>query len=159
MYTIVAIALVAGLVIGFVAGRSSIVKEVNNQSEEKDIQERNISFDHTNDTFAPVEGEGIMVADQDAGDVIVVSSVTLSQDGWVAIREVIDGNMGNILGAARFEGGEYVNVEIPLLRATISGGEYKAVIYRDNGDKTFDHNFDSLVVDGDNPVSDSFLAY
>src|SRR3989344_8532369 len=46
-------------------------------------------------------GESVTVADQPAGSVVKIASLTLSQLGWVEIRD----SKGWVLGAGRFEAG------------------------------------------------------
>ena len=158
IYTPVVIALVAGLIIGFVAGRSS--GESNSIESNTEQQKESIVFDHTKEVVTKdvqkQEGEYISVQDQVAGETVDIASVKVSLDGWLAVREVVGGQMGNILGAVRLSTGSYQDVTVDLLRPTISENEYSVVIYRDNGDKEFDQNFDSLVIDGNDPVSSLF---
>ena len=96
-----------------------------------------------------VGGEAISVQDQPAGSYVMVASVTLSQDGWVAVR---DGN-GRTLGAGWFAAGAHEAVQVPLLRNTEAGETYQALIYADNGDKVFDLKSDTLVMNADGSVA------
>lgn len=88
----------------------------------------------------------ITVSDQPAGLRVVVDSVTLEGSGWIAIHEDNDGKLGNILGAQRFDAGTYKGL-VDLLRNTVEGGVYYAVLYSDNGDNLFDHKKDAIVTD------------
>ena len=91
----------------------------------------------------------VNVKDQGAGESVFLSLVSLTKDGWVAVRDVNeDGSAGNILGAARFDAGETQGI-IPLLRATEAGKTYRVVLFFDDGDGGFDHTKDALVVDSD----------
>jgi hypothetical protein len=100
----------------------------------------------------------IVVKDQPAGLRVVIDSVTLEGSGWVAIHEDRDGELGNILGAQRFDAGTYKGL-VDLLRNTVEGGVYYAVIYSDDGDNLFDHKKDSLVTGKDgNVVKSTFNA-
>jgi hypothetical protein len=47
----------------------------------------------------------IQANDQIAGDTVEVTMITLSVPGWVAIHEDKNGQLGNILGASRFDPG------------------------------------------------------
>jgi hypothetical protein len=97
-------------------------------------------------------GETITVNDQAAGMNVVVTNVTLIKPSWVAIRDT----RGWILGAAWFAAGAE-NVSVPLLRGTVAGQTYQAVIYVDNSDKTFDLHTDSIVLASESaPVSATF---
>ncbi|MDB5238272.1 MAG: hypothetical protein JWM46_542 [Candidatus Kaiserbacteria bacterium] len=94
-------------------------------------------------------GEALSVGDQPAGDSVRVASVTLAKAGWVAVRDSM-----RIYGAAWLTAGTHENVSVPLLRNTVSGSNYTAVLYADNGDKKFDMHADALVTG----VSDTFSA-
>lgn len=99
-------------------------------------------------------GETVTVQDQSAGATVAVSQVTLKSPSWVAIKDTT----GRILGAGWFyQSGE--NLSVPLLRSTIAGEAYQAVIYVDNGDKQFDFHKDTLITSVDGaPVSSTFRA-
>ena len=70
----------------------------------------------------------ISVSDQDAGDKVIVSEMSLSESRWVVIHEYLDGDLGNILGARLFFEGD-IEGEVELLRGTEAGGKYFAVLY------------------------------
>ena len=89
------------------------------------------------------------VADQPAGSVVKIASLTLSQLGWVAIRD----SKGWVLGAGRFEAGTSSNVEVVLLRNTVAGEKYQVLLYSDDGDKQYDLHKDSLVMNADASVA------
>jgi hypothetical protein len=93
--------------------------------------------------------ESVMVADQPAGTSVAVSSVTLSQPGWVAVRDT----SGRTLGAAWFDAGTHTGVVVPLLRATTVGQSYQALLYADNGDHQFDLHSDALITNADGSVA------
>lgn len=99
---------------------------------------------------AVATGDSVTVKDQDAFSSITVSSVTLSQNGWVAVRDAD----GRTLGAGWFEAGTHENVAVPLLRSTVAGERYQALLYVDTGD---DHQFDvhneTLVTNSDGSVA------
>ncbi len=88
-----------------------------------------------------------VVADQPSGDVVIVSMISLETSGWVAVHEEIKTNidgeskivLGNILGASRFNAGQYFGEKIGLLRGTIEGQTYVVVLHADNGDSYFDY--------------------
>src|SRR3989338_1130672 len=99
--------------------------------------------------------ESIDVVDQGAGMSVKVKAATFVQMGWIAVRDVD----GRTLGAGRFEPGVHVDVEVPLLRATVPGERYQVLIYVDDGDKQFDLHQDILVMRGDGSVAgDVFSA-
>jgi len=91
--------------------------------------------------FIVSTGESVKVKDQPAGMDVKVSSLSLSETGWVGIR---DGD-GRILGAGRFDAGSFENVAVPLLRATVAGESYQVLLYVDDGDREFDLHKDILI--------------
>ncbi len=91
----------------------------------------------------------ISVEDQAAGDSAQIESVTVPPPGvWVAVREMVGGDLGNVLGAIRV-GGPKTNVTIPLLRATEPGRTYAVQLYRDDNAGAFDPAMNSVYVDFD----------
>lgn len=91
----------------------------------------------------------IEVHDQPAGPSVIIDSVTVPPPGvWIAVREVGDGNLGNVLGAA-LVGGPRADVPVQLLRDTEPGTTYAVELYRDNGDDAFNLDTDSVYVDFD----------
>ena len=81
----------------------------------------------------------LVVADQKAGVSVIMSMVSLSRGGWVAIHEETEeGEMGNILGARRFTEGKHFGSAIDLLRETKGDNTYSVVLHEDDGDAMFD---------------------
>lgn len=105
----------------------------------------------SSDKALPLLGgdESIKVADQPAGMEVKVSSLYLPEMGWVGIR---DGD-GRVLGAGRFDAGSFTNVTISLLRATVAGDSYQALLYVDDGDKIFDLQKDILITGSNGGVA------
>ncbi len=100
-------------------------------------------------TIEMQEGGSVSVGPQSAGNTAVVESVTVPPPGvWVAVREVVDDELGNVLGAARVKGPRS-NVSIPLLRATEPGRTYAIQLYRDDAGGVFDVTTNSIYVDFD----------
>lgn len=86
-------------------------------------------------------GEGsLSVSDQTAGSVVTIRSATFpTDDGWVAVRTMNNGTLGNILGAARYSKSQgLVPEEVELLAPTRAGSEYAVVFFTENGDRKFD---------------------
>ena len=94
-------------------------------------------------------GEAVTVRDQAAGDSVAVASVTLVQQGWVAIRD----DSGRVLGAALFNTGTWSDVSVPLLRATSASSSYQVLLYADDGDKQFDLHKDILITGSNGGVA------
>ncbi|HVM73600.1 MAG TPA: hypothetical protein VMU13_01835 [Candidatus Paceibacterota bacterium] len=100
----------------------------------------------------PSTGEAIHLSNQSAGDSVAIGSMSVTRKSWIAIKD----SKGSILGAAIFDVGATTG-SVPLLRATIPGGQYEAVIYIDDGDHIFDLHKDMLVIAADgSPVSTAF---
>lgn len=91
-------------------------------------------------------GNAIITNNQPAGYSVVIQSVSFENPGWVAVHEERDGVAGNTLGAGWFPTGTSSGV-IELLRGTISGGTYYAVLHSDNGDKLYDYTTDKPLTD------------
>ena len=87
----------------------------------------------------------ISMNDQSAGDLVSVRSIILSRNGWVAVRENIDNEVGKVLGATWLPRGTHKDVSIELLRPTFSGHKYYAVLFVDDGDKEFSSRIDSML--------------
>lgn len=98
---------------------------------------------------ATAGNDSVVVSDQSAGDSVAVQSVTLSQKGWVAIRDAD----GKTLGAALFPAGTSTDVSVPLLRATEAGQRYQVLLYYDDGNHDFDLKTETLVVNPDGSVA------
>lgn len=101
-------------------------------------------------TTSPLpEGGSVAVHNQPSGDTVIVESVTVTPPGvWVAVREVVGDELGNVLGAARINGPRS-NVSVPLLRATEPVHSYAVQLYRDDGNGEFDVGVNSVYVDFD----------
>lgn len=129
--------------------------EATSTPEQKEVVSTKGAVVVTESTPTKAEsGASVTVADQTAGNTVMVTSAALPQRGWVAIR---DGNDWT-LGAERIEAGTS-STTVTLLRNTVAGKAYKAVLYLDNGNGAFDLHGDTLVVGADGmPVSVSFLA-
>ncbi|RJQ34237.1 hypothetical protein C4568_02725 [Candidatus Parcubacteria bacterium] len=103
----------------------------------------------------PASGEAVKVVDQTAGKMVAVESVTLKNRGWVAIED----DKEWILGAARLEAGTHEDVEVELLRATVKGGTYKAILFVDDGDGKFDMHKDTVIKNSDgSTLSAAFIT-
>ena len=87
----------------------------------------------------------VSVTDQPSGDTVTVRSASLKNAGWIAVREMRDGGMGNVLGAQWEPAGTHEDIEVTLLRGTETGETYFVTLYTDDGDKEFQHYRDTLV--------------
>lgn len=100
-------------------------------------------------------GETVTVKDQVAGNTVTVANVKLSKPTWVAIK----GTNGWVLGAA-WVNETSDNISVSLVRPTVKGETYQAVLYVDDGDKKFSlHAADTLITDVEGaPVASTFKA-
>ncbi len=74
-----------------------------------------------------------------AGRTVSLASATFpTKEGWVGVRDFSAGQLGGLLGVARFsEEQGLVPSEIILQRATVAGKEYAIVFYSESGDRKF----------------------
>ena len=84
-----------------------------------------------------VKNDTVVVEDQAAGTSVTVSKVSFREAGWVVIYEDNSGAPGRILGAQLFDAGTWPGT-VELLRGTVAGQTYYAVLSSDNGDRAFD---------------------
>ena len=100
----------------------------------------------------------VKVADQAAGNKVILSSVLLEKSTWVVVHEDRDGKPGNILGAHRFNAGVSLGV-VELVRGTTAGGVYYTMLHIDDGERGFDYKKDIPLTDADgNFVLTRFMA-
>ena len=116
------------------------------------------AVENSNETTIQLQSSSIIVPNQRAGGSVVINKATLDEDGWVVIHEGTASYIGNALGAARFDKGEHSGV-VELLRTTTPGNIYRAVLYRDNGDRMFSLDTDfPFLQDGNQPILTIFTA-
>ena len=151
------VAFVAGLLIGgllvWVFG-SSPEKEVSIQNDTETVQTaeesatvEEVDTPGTVPTPSTAEekpelqtGDGaIEISDQAAGSVVKLESAVFPTDeGWVAVRSYPNGQLGSILGAARYSKEQgLIPEQIQLLAPTTAGRQYAVVFFTENGDRQF----------------------
>lgn len=118
-------------------------------SDNSDTTDKNGRSPEAGASAARAGSEFVQVADQPAGMEVKVSSLALSEMGWVGIRD----DEGRVLGAGRFDAGNFADVTVPLLRATVAGDSYQALLYVDDGDRAFDLKKDALIIGPDGDVA------
>lgn len=103
----------------------------------------------TTPTMTVGDGE-LVVADQAAGSAVTLESAVFPTDeGWVAVRTYTDGQLGNILGAARYSKEQgLVPTEVPLLAPTVSGRDYAVVFFSEDGNRVFNLDGDVQIDTG-----------
>lgn len=108
----------------------------------------------TDATTALDQEVALEVKDQFGTTTAVISRVYTDTPSWVVVREDINGNPGNILGASWVPAGETLNLTVELLRAATEGNTYHALVHTDdgNGGADFDLKTDLPLTDanGDN---------
>lgn len=162
------VSFLAGVLVGalllwmWIATKGALVR-VPVQKEpvtEEIMKEQTATAQDSNVFNAPnqLRNGSIVVSNQPAGAKVLVDRAVLDEDGWVVIHEGTASHIGNALGAARFDKGEHSGV-VELLRATMKGEMYRAVLYRDNGDREFSLDSDfPFLENGNQPVLTTFIA-
>lgn len=93
------------------------------------------------------ESSAIVVNDQSPGIEVLIAKTVFEKGGWVVIHEDDgEGASGKILGAQLFDPGSFDNGKVELLRGTIEGGTYFAMLHSDNGDRAFDPKLDTPIL-------------
>lgn len=109
------------------------------ETEEETVSEETVEPNEFGVQLEVPAGTTIRVSDQFAGDGVIVDSLELKRNGWVAVYEDRgDGKPGNILGAQRFEKGIYTQSRVVLQRPTVAGATYFVRIHADDGDLDFE---------------------
>ncbi len=117
---------------------------------EEDSSEETVEASETIDAPALEVGTGdITVVDQAAGSSVVLAGATFpTEEGWVAVRSYPNGQLGSILGAARYSQEQgIVPSEVPLLAPTTAGRDYAVVFFSEDGDREFNLANDAQIGD------------
>ena len=121
------------------ANDEEVVEDIDDNEDDEDTTP--VAPDEEDD--APSEdndGEGdVTVNDQDAGSTVAFSRADFpTNEGWVVVRDYEDGQLGGILGAARWNTlTALLPSSVKLLRPTVAGNTYAVVFYTENGDRSF----------------------
>ena len=161
--------LVLTAVIAFLVGfgvRSLWANRSSNYSKQGSDSYAGESYDQTNSALSTsdnksatsLEDSKVIVKDQEAGSSVAIEKVVLKNPGWVAIHEDSSDAPGRILGAQYFLSGENIGI-VELLRNTIEGGIYYAMIHADDGDRKFDTKIDlPLLGKSGQPIMVKFMT-
>lgn len=105
------------------------------KSEMKDVPQMNIG-----DAM-------ISVANQKAQSIVVIDSMKVpTDDGWIVVRDYLDGVPGNVLGAARYSVTEgLMPTEVQLMRNTSANNAYQVVFFNNMGAPEFTLGEDTLI--------------
>ena len=123
-------------------------------TEDKTPGTGSVPIDASSGPSTTSDSESVSVSNQAAGTSIMLSSVTFSETGWVAVRD----DRGWTLGAKRFDAGTQSNIAVTLLRATEAGQRYQVLLYIDDGDRLFDVKKEILVTRSDGSVAGAMFS-
>lgn len=154
------VGLIAGFLIGWFWHKNTSEIKVSDEAQKSSMA----SNSATSTTPVPeiiyktIEAPAfVSVDDQRAGGLVFIKHVEAKKPTWIAIRDVEDGEIGNILGAEMITG-ETDDVPVTLLRQTEAGEKYSVFLYQDEGDGEFDFKTDLLITQNKKPVSATFVA-
>jgi hypothetical protein len=130
----------------------------NNQNDdEEDSNDDNASGTIVAELPELPVGDGeVSVADQEASMTVSLAGATFpSDEGWIGVRDFVDGQMTGLLGVVRYSKEQgLVPENITLQRPTVAGNTYAVVFYSENGDRVFNLAEDVQV----GGVVDTFVA-
>jgi len=161
--------LVVGLIVGFLFGWYWHKSGDENALVENGVNNIATSTDLTavlSTSTAPVPQnlyntvsatDSVLVLDQKAGNLVFIQHIDASVPTWVAVRDVADGVVGNILGAEMITTATD-DLPVTLLRSTVVGQKYAVFLYQEDGDGVFNFKKDALVMQSNTPVSAVFTA-
>ena len=168
----VAIALVVGIIAGFIIGhsvgasKSKVDTNATSTSESliygEDGATTTSSSMMDDDNMmgsAMMSGDKVSVTDQKAGNTVVVSKLNLDKTYWVAIRDSRSTNVApRVLGAKKIFAGSHSDEAIYVSRATEAGKSYDVVLFKDAPD--FNYSASMMVMDsnGNEPIGATFKA-
>ena len=87
----------------------------------------------------PVGNGAVEVKNQVAGSEVSLTGATFpSDEGWVGVRDYVDGQLAGLLGVVRYSKEQgLVPESIVLQRPTVAGNTYAVVFYSESGDRVF----------------------
>jgi len=168
--------LIGGLLVWVFGGAPQSDTRVNEDSgtdvsEEADTKTSSSNTQENNDTGSasseentpevqvpelPVGDAEVQVQDQSAGSRVTLDGATFPADeGWIGVRDYVDGQLTGLLGVARYSKEQgLIPEEIVLQRATTQGNTYAVVFYSESGDRQFNLAEDVQI----GGVMDEFIA-
>ena len=156
--------LVAGLIVGFLVGwfwQKSTSQALNVEEEQNGTSTSVLATSTVpvlETTYKTIDASAFVSIDnQRAGSLVFIKHTEVSKPTWIAIREVVNDSIGNVLGAGMVTGATD-DVPVTLLRATKAGGEYAVFLYQDDGNGQFDSKKDLLITQNGVPVAAEFVA-
>ena len=148
MSTYIIIAVIA-FALGLGSGWLWVNKNSTSDGATKDKNTADNTDKETNQTPTSdlTADNSISVKAQPAGIEVEVEQVVLKAMAWVVVHEDDGaGKPGKILGAQLFDAGTGLG-KVELLRGTMAGGDYFAMLHADNGDRAFDPKLDAPILD------------
>lgn len=148
-----AVGIIAIILIGYFWGGKKIAlapsDNLNNVAGKK---ENNSNITTT------ISSSKITLSNQIPGEVVLISEVTMPEQGWVAVHDDNEGEPGNILGAYFLPAGTHKSQMIPLLRAITDDNSYLIVIHGDNGDRVFDYKADTPILNTNGQIETAVFS-
>lgn len=96
----------------------------------------------------------IAITPQNVTQSVFIDRVVLDKPGFVSVREVTDGKIGQILEISDYlESGEYRNIVIEIGESPQDGTDLIVILHQDNGDFGFNPSQDKIVVIDDQVVA------
>ncbi|QQR65196.1 hypothetical protein IPH92_01265 [Candidatus Kaiserbacteria bacterium] len=134
--------------------KTTDTEQVEKADEEKSEEVKADSKEVTKDVTSTdtVVGKGALdVKDQAAGKVVTLSKVEFpTKNGWIVVRDYVDGTSGKVLGAARYSEAEGLTpTSVELMRGTIKDSSYQVVFFTNAGDAGFSLTEDKVIVGGE----------
>jgi len=136
----------AAFFVGLIIGLGSFYIGANR--DEAPVNKGGEAMDTQTMTDVTQSENSVMVSNQLEGIHVVVDKVVTENGGWIVIHEDAAGTPGNILGAQRVDAGTFTDVDVDLLRNTLSGRTYYAMLHADDGNKEFNHTLDLPMQNG-----------
>lgn len=114
---------------------SSEMEESSDEEMEKGAEESQVE----EEVVLEVGSGTTSVANQKAGMSVTLDGATFpTEEGWVAVRIYRNGQLGSILGAARYSKTQgLIPAEVSLLAPTTAGRDYAVVFFSEDGDREF----------------------
>jgi hypothetical protein len=158
------VSFIAGLLIGgllvWVFGGTPTDEMASQDTEAEEVAEMVDTTESATDEVSTTEevtetptlevGTGsITVEDQAAGSAVTLAGATFpTEEGWIAVRSYPNGQLGSILGAARYSKAQgLVPSEVSLLAPTSAGRDYAVVFFSEDGDREFNLANDAQIGD------------
>ena len=125
---------------------SSEMEESSDEEMEEGAEESHVE-EEEEEVVLEVGSGAISVANQKAGMSVTLDGATFpTEEGWVAVRTYPNGQLGSILGAARYSKVQgLIPSEVTLLAPTTAGRDYAVVFFSEDGDHKFNLAHDAQV--------------